>query len=299
MPWRQMNWRLAVALDVGSTTTIELRRLVSSFGLRCESSAVHRGVRDGREGFGAQHRQLLDGELWAVRQRKLPIASLGIGRMSLAGNAQTQLHHVWFEHAPTSGNVRRASQNVRQVLSGIGAELGIVVVAGVVPDALGKDDTLNILAYLYPLAFGAPGPQHILDSARQLVLANSPWWPQWRTQAKAACQWLQQDNHRHRQPRTLGADKGNSPTSWTSMSVSLGRGAGRLAHLTRGVLHPSRPSGHSARQRGHTAAESGWPPSEWPHPRRLGELRLVKVRALTCFCAPFVVLLLKARVSWS
>ena len=51
-------------------------------------------------------------------------------------------------------------------------------------------------AFLFPLALGVPGMQHILDSILKDSLRALSWWPIWQAQAKAVSQWLGYENHR-------------------------------------------------------------------------------------------------------
>lgn len=76
-------------------------------------------------------------------------------------------------HGPRSANARKANLHLRQVLSDMGAELSIADAAKVAPDALGHEETLDNLAYLYPLALCVPGVQHLLCLVLQLGLGNS------------------------------------------------------------------------------------------------------------------------------
>ena len=50
--------------------------------------------------------------------------------------------------------------------------------------------------FLFPLALGIPGLQHILGNILHDSLRVLPWWPEWQAQAKAVCQWLGYDSHR-------------------------------------------------------------------------------------------------------
>ena len=58
--------------------------------------------------------------------RRLPLSVLGQGRCGLADNVQARLHQTWLDHGPIVGQVRAANADVRQVLTDMGTELGVV-----------------------------------------------------------------------------------------------------------------------------------------------------------------------------
>ena len=136
------------------------------------------------------------GQLPSVLERRLPLAVLGSGRMSLADKAQAHIHQVWLEYGPAASDVRRANHDVRQCLSDMGTELGIAEAMDTVEEAIGQPVPDEVRGQLYPWALCIPGTQHIIDSALQASLMRVSWWPAWQKSAKAVCQWLQPLTHR-------------------------------------------------------------------------------------------------------
>ena len=131
-----------------------------------------------------------------VETRLLPLCVLGASRMSLAAKTQAHIHQTWLEYGPAVSDVRKANRDVRQCLSDMGTEFGIVEARDVVGACLGQPDLDCDASWLYPLALAIPGPQHIIDSCLHRGLESLPWWPDWQRLAKAVCQWLRPAMHR-------------------------------------------------------------------------------------------------------
>ena len=57
-----------------------------------------------------------------VRERRLPLVTLGHGRASLCDKIQAHVHQTWLEYGPRLTTLRRANVSVRQRLSDMGTE---------------------------------------------------------------------------------------------------------------------------------------------------------------------------------
>ncbi len=68
-----------------------------------------------------------------VRERLLPLAVLGCGRMRLSEKLNAHCHQVWLEYGPSIRDCRRANLDVRQCLSDMGTEIGIADARDVLP----------------------------------------------------------------------------------------------------------------------------------------------------------------------
>ena len=151
--------------------------------------------------------ELQPGQLWptGLIQRRLPISCLGHGRARLADKVQAVVHATWLEYGPSLVTLAQANLDVRQVLTDMGTELGIADAAAVgslcAPTkprpswSSSSRPGLDLCAFLYPLALGVPGMQHILDSILKDSLVALSWWPTWQASAKDLSQWLGYANH--------------------------------------------------------------------------------------------------------
>ena len=68
-----------------------------------------------------------------VRERRLPLVTLGHGRASLSDKIQAHVYQTWLEYGSRLKHLRRANVVVRQCLSDMGTELGLVDAADVTP----------------------------------------------------------------------------------------------------------------------------------------------------------------------
>ena len=69
----------------------------------------------------------------AVRDRRLPLVTLGHGRCSLPDKVQAHIHQTWLDYGPTMSYLTRANSAVRQCLSDQGTEFAIADDADVTP----------------------------------------------------------------------------------------------------------------------------------------------------------------------
>ena len=87
----------------------------------------------GVEIFAAVERIYVDdgGANAAVRNRRLPLATLVHGRCSLPVKVQAHTHQTWLDYGPTLCSLTRANRVARQCLSDQGTEFAIADVADV------------------------------------------------------------------------------------------------------------------------------------------------------------------------
>ena len=85
-------------------------------------------------------KQMQPGQLWptGLIQRRLPVNCLGHGRAGLADKVQATAHATWLDYGPSLKTLAQANFDVRQVLTDMGAELGIADAA--VADSLLRPD---------------------------------------------------------------------------------------------------------------------------------------------------------------
>lgn len=184
----------------------------------------------------------------AVEVRRLPISVLGHGRCGLADKAQAHIHQCWLEYGPSSQSLRAANACVRECLSDMGTELGIADHADVVDECIHGQPCSQSSQhdFLYPLALGVPGPQHILDGVLRDTLDTLDWWPSWQAQAKVTAQWLNSEAHRQFLQQRLREHcaSGSSDIPVAQLVDTLGKGCDRfvawrwktLANVTRDLL---------------------------------------------------------------
>jgi hypothetical protein len=67
----------------------------------------------------------------AVRNRRLPLVTLGHGRCSLLDKVQAHIHQTWLDYGPTMCSLTRANSVARQCLSDQGTEFAIADVSDV------------------------------------------------------------------------------------------------------------------------------------------------------------------------
>lgn len=182
-----------------------------------------------------------------VEERRLPPSTLGHGRYGLAEKVQATIHQTWLDYGPSLAQTRSANMDVRQVLTDMGTEFGIVdypdVLATCVRFRLVRQPTALLLAmehkgqphqhpealcvaarsFLFPLALCVPGPQHILDGVLREGLHTLPWWPEWQAQAKIVCQWLYRQGHREFLEKRLPANDAATAAHRASLQTGCDR----------------------------------------------------------------------------
>ena len=119
----------------------------------------------------------------AVRDRRLPLATLGHGRCSLLDKVQAHIHQTWLDYGPTMRSLTRANRAARQCLADQGTEFGIADVADVTHEC--AYSTRRCLARS---TFWIPFSQ---DALERLC-----WWHAWESEAKSVCQRLRNKLHR-------------------------------------------------------------------------------------------------------
>ncbi len=65
--------------------------------------------------------------------RRLPMVTLGVGRMSVTDKVQALLFQIFLENGPSVAGMRAALNSVRQVLSDMGTEFGLADCADILP----------------------------------------------------------------------------------------------------------------------------------------------------------------------
>ena len=123
--------------------------------------------------------------------------------MGLAEKAQAFTHQTWLEYGPSAASVRAGNARVRTILSDMGTELGIAdlrdlvdsfvpgagppmveAAAAVGPEGPGPGP------FMFPMAIGVPGTQHILDNVLYSSVRLLELWPSFEKELKAVAQWL-------------------------------------------------------------------------------------------------------------
>ena len=148
------------------------------------------------------------GGLPEVRCRGMPLCVLGTGRQGLAEKTQAHLHQTWLEYGPKMADVRRACAAVVTVLTDLGVEAGVVDALDVVEESLvlgcpasaeaPVENAGGGVRYLFPRAFGVPGPQHAIDGTLHEAIQAQPWWTGFQVRLKAVAQYVRVVAHRRR-----------------------------------------------------------------------------------------------------
>ena len=125
-----------------------------------------------------------------VEERRLPLVTLGHGRVALADKLHAHVHQTWLEYGPEPQTLQRANSVVRQCLSDMGTEFGLADCCDVTHECLRSGSLGAAGAWLYPLALQVPGTQHILDTIIKDGLDRISWWLAWQVLAKGVCQWV-------------------------------------------------------------------------------------------------------------
>ncbi len=103
----------------------------------------------------------------------------------MVSKTEAHIHQTWLEYGPSA----TAAADVRQCLSDLGTEFGIVNSMDVVEQYLDKTVPLpERPAFLYPYAMQVPGILHIIDGAVRAAVQTLSFWPAWQEGSKRILQ---------------------------------------------------------------------------------------------------------------
>jgi len=174
------------------------------------------------------------GEAFATRL--FPLVTLGHGRTSLEDKVAAHLHQLTLDYGPSIARVEAACGDVRQVLSGMGVELGMANFGNVIGQVLVEERRWpgvefpwvpSEFGHLFPFALQVPGLIHILDWIVRETVQTFPWWAAWQSDAKRILQFCHGQAHRERLQAILEEQgPADEQASWTQRLVT---GTGRFA----------------------------------------------------------------------
>ena len=169
-----------------------------------------------------------------IVRRKLPLNSLGVGRVSLEDKVLCSIHQAWLEYGPSEESLRALFMDTRAVLTDMGVEFGIANASDVLPEFFGREST-GERGFLFPSALQVPGSKHIVDLIVRSVLGNVQWFPLALANIKAIVQWLHKVRKREaiqdlvtRMATAQGVDPTELPSACSRHPGASLTGGGRL-----------------------------------------------------------------------
>ena len=236
LPSRWSLVRARVQLDVAAM--LMHRDACRTHGRAFRYLAFDASPQHGLEVFAAGERvvqrcQVGGGARPMVTVRRLPLTTLGVGRMGVADKLQALAHQTWLDYGPSVAGVRMANADVRQCLSDMGVEAQLVDCLDVLDSCAGPQRPVKrrideTAGHMFPLALGVPGSQHLIDSCMRGSLEGMSWWPDWQRRAKIVCQWLQPRTRREFLASCLESAGGQAAGA-PALVASLGKTCDRFA----------------------------------------------------------------------
>ena len=134
--------------------------------------------------------------------RQLPISALGHFKSGLVYKVMTIIHQVFLDSGPTAGGIRLWFSRVTACVTDLGVEYNACDFPDVVSyymrnETPSEDDNLRIRGtFLFPVAMGIPGVNHLVDWLIKDSHESIPWWKKYEGMAKCYCSCVRQGGWR-------------------------------------------------------------------------------------------------------